>query len=350
MKTVVALAVPFVFGLMALPAHSAPIRATNGSIHLNLEYPATMEHGGEVVRTSAEYSYKILENIVPQDIVLIHGNLASNTWWMPTALDLRRRVLADRRLGDSPTESYHGRLIMIEWPGYGKSSAPNRLDELRPEVVGEAIVQILKTLKVEKAHIVGHSTGGLYALYAVQRAPKMFDKILLLDSVGPNGLFWPWEALANYRFGLLEKAIKEGDRDWVENVIAGTIKGVDRTSPFFKRLVDEAMNAAPMNIQGLPQVLFNLNREAMNPIGGAQLGPIKNRTLILFGENDEVLPYLTHSPGLKSVLPNSELRLVPNAGHSLNVENPKEFTDIMVGEFALLPTERQGLTCHGLWL
>jgi len=249
----------------------------------------------------------VTSNVLPLDTIFLHGNLASNTWWEP--------ALAEWKSQAKP--GLEGRFIAAEWRGYGKSEAPKTEEELHPAALAEDYIQLCEKLGVKKACLVGHSTGGIIALYAMLKAPQLFDRAVLLDSVGATGVQFGPEMYAAFTQMSQDRAVTEA-------VMNGTIHGNDMKNPLFQRIVDDTFNAAKINWHGVPKMLHitNISKD---------LDKIQQKILVLHGEHDPVIP-VESSRLLAAGLPNAKLDIMPNQGHSTNVENPKLFVT-KVNEF-----------------
>ncbi len=249
----------------------------------------------------------VTSNVLPLDTIFLHGNLASNTWWEP--------ALAEWKSQAKP--GLEGRFIAAEWRGYGKSEAPKTEEELHPAALAEDYIQLCEKLGVKKACLVGHSTGGIIALYAMLKAPQLFDRAVLLDSVGATGVQFGPEMYAAFTQMSQDRAVTEA-------VMNGTIHNNDMKNPLFQRIVDDTYSAAKINWHGVPKMLHitNISKD---------LDKIQQKILVLHGEHDPVIP-VESSRLLAAGLPNAKLDIMPNQGHSTNVENPKLFVT-KVNEF-----------------
>lgn len=249
----------------------------------------------------------VTEAVLPMDTIFLHGNLASNTWWEP--------ALAQWKQEAKP--GLEGRFIAAEWRGYGQSEAPQTEEELHPAALAEDYIQLCAKLGIRKACLVGHSTGGIIALYAMLKAPHLFDRAVLLDSVGATGVQFGPEMYAAFTQMSEDRAVTEA-------VMHGTIHGNDMKNPLFQRIVDDTFNAAKINWHGVPKMLHitNISKD---------LDKIQQKILVLHGEHDPIIP-VESSRVLAAGLPNAKLEVLPGQGHSTNVENPKLFV-AKVNEF-----------------
>lgn len=245
--------------------------------------------------------------VLPLDTIFLHGNLASNTWWEPS--------LALWKQAAKP--GLEGRAIMAEWRGCGKSDAPKKEEELHPSALADDYIALCAKLGIKKACLVGHSTGGIIALYAMLKAPQLFDRAVLLDSVGATGIQFGPEMYAAFTQMSQDRAVCEA-------VMNGTIQGNDMKSPLFQRIVDDTHATAKINWHGVPKMLHVTNISA-------DLEKIQQKVLVLHGELDPIIP-VESSRILAAGLPNAKLEILPKQGHSTNVENPALFV-AKVNEF-----------------
>jgi pimeloyl-ACP methyl ester carboxylesterase len=96
-----------------------------------------------------------------EPVVLIHGWLSSGAmnWDLPGTTSL---LAKDHQV------------ITMDVRGHGKSDKPKKEDAYGPELV-EDVVRLLDHLKIEKAHIVGYSMGGIIAGNFIVKHP---DRVL----------------------------------------------------------------------------------------------------------------------------------------------------------------------------
>lgn len=56
---------------------------------------------------------------------------------------------------------------------------------------------------------------------------------------------------------------------------------------------------------------------------------IKSNTLIICGEREKDNINMKSAKQLNEVIPNSKFKIIENAGHEVNIDNPKELADII---------------------
>ena len=105
-----------------------------------------------------------------EPVVLIHGlySSAGINWQLPGTV----KLLAERY-----------QVVALDLRGHGRSGKPKDEDAYGVQLM-EDVVRLMDHLKVEKAHIVGYSLGGMIALKLVAEHP---DRVL---SCGLGGMGW----------------------------------------------------------------------------------------------------------------------------------------------------------------
>lgn len=247
--------------------------------------------------------YEVFEGVVPRDTLIIHGNLASNRWFYPAVATWKKKSAKDNHL-------LPGKLILAEWRGCGKSSAPASRDELKLQTLANDYIELLHYLGISKCSVIGHSTGGAIALLAMARAPQLFDRAVLLDPIGPKGAEFTETNLKGF------KRMSES-REFCSRQITNSIHPQAHGNEFIENLIDDAFGVAAENWLGVP---FHLSRLDIKSTAKEILHPVQ----ILHGEFDNVLP-IEGSRALAALLPNASLIEIRNQGHSTCFENPELF-------------------------
>lgn len=250
-------------------------------------------------------SYEHFSGITNNNILFIHGNLASKEWWHPSIEILKSQGLS---------QNYPGQVLSADWRGYGNSKGLTTKSEINFDTFAGDYIALAENLNLKNIDLVGHSTGGLIAMKMILKKPELFRSCVLLDSVGPKGiqLELPLEqVLAHFTQMSINK-------DYCTQVLAATIQNVDSNSSLFQTFLEKAWQCDKIMWTGVIEELCtrtDISSEVSN---------IKLPVFILHGEKDMVLPLkgaeLTHS-----LLSNSQLKVLPGHGHSYNIEDPQAF-------------------------
>ncbi len=219
------------------------------------------------------------------------------------------------------------RCIGIDLPGYGKSSKLPHSGKMT--FYAEVVNQFAEALNLENIYIAGHSMGGQIAMVTTLTYPELVKGLILAAPAGFE-YFTP------------------GQKEWFRNVM--TLDGVMKTPVdaiqtnlyynFYKTPEDAdfmitdriAMrNASDFEAYSYA-VVQSVNGMVDEPVL-EYLENIKKPVLIIFGENDNLIPNRFLNPGFTkkiaetghSKLPNSTLVMLPKTGHFLQFENPEGF-------------------------
>lgn len=254
--------------------------------------------------------YQVVENILPETTVFLHGNVASNRWWIPTQ-DVFYKL--------SKGKNFRGAMVCIEFFGCGKSEAPQSADDFDMPGLAALFNEIIqKNFPEQKVNLVGHSTGGFIAAAMTALSPGLFNKAVLLDPVGAKGL-------------VLDENIKAGftamaaDKNITALALGATIYENNPETDFFKKIiVEDGFNAVQKISYWVVQAFNNLDATQL-------LKKSTTETLVLHGEHDNLLSRDASEELAVKYLQNAKFELVPGHGHCMNVENPNSFVSKISG-------------------
>ncbi|HPF34813.1 MAG TPA: alpha/beta hydrolase [Candidatus Krumholzibacteria bacterium] len=225
------------------------------------------------------------------------------------------------------------RVIAVDLPGYGYSSKGPY--EYSMSFYATVLSELLDKLGEPDAVWVGHSMGGQIAMTAALERPEKVRKLVLFSPAGFE------------RFD-------EGEGHWMTHAL--TPEFVRDTSTRgvavnlhhnFHKMPPEAefMIADRLQVRGASDFMdycYAVSRNVSAMIDGpvwSRLGEIAQPTLILFGENDALIPnpYL-HGGWTRDVaaigereIPRSELVMVPECGHFVQFERPEYVNERVAG-------------------
>ena len=190
------------------------------------------------------------------------------------------------------------------------------------------LIEFLKALKLEKAHLVGHSYGAAVALLAALREPALVASLILAEpSPFPELLNADAEALLAEQRAGFDKVLRlaeNGEKEPAVREFLHTVIGIDAFCllPGERRAVvlENAETLAPM-----------LKTYYDSTIKREQLKKLKTRTLFITGEISPLIARLS-CKALDRHLPNSGIAVLKSASHGLQMENPKGF-DALVRDF-----------------
>jgi len=231
----------------------------------------------------------------------------------------------------------HYRVIAYNARGFPPSDTPESLDAYSQEIFVEDMGNVLRHLKIDKAHVAGLSMGSMTTLHFGVRHPQM-ARSLVISGTGPGDTK---RAKDRFESEIVEfitnieangwKKISENyglsdDRAWLRDK---NPRGYDEfVRQLAERPVKGPLQALRRVVTGRPLLL------AME----VKLRAMTVPTLILLGDEDHVC--LDTGLWLKRVLPVAGLHVLPKTGHTTNLEEPFRFTQAMADFFTAVEDNR----------
>ena len=246
-----------------------------------------------------------------EPILFIHG--------FPTSSYLWRNIISEI------SEKY--KVIAIDLPGYGKSD--KRIDDSYSfRYYNLVLTTFLDNLKIDNITLGVHDLGGPIGLYWMVQNMEKVKRLILFNTLIYSKFSW-----AVKLFGLA--TIIPGIRDWLtsQNGIKKAIQlGVynkekltediirNYQSPFLNKISRKVLlkSVQRLSMKGFKEIENKLHLFK---------GPIQ----IIYGENDKILPRVGHTmKKAKKNLPQSNIRSIPNCGHFLQEDFPKQISNTIL--------------------
>jgi pimeloyl-ACP methyl ester carboxylesterase len=232
----------------------------------------------------------------PEAVLFIHGNIASWRWW-EKIMDLL------------PEGEY--RSFAPDSRGCGLTDKPDQGHSV--EQLAEDVEAFADALNLKEFTLVGHSLGGATALRYAIAFPHRVKRLVLLNPPSAEGT-----RIARYGYPLVKY--------WQKNKRA-LGRALKRTAPtraydrYFEEIVEEAFMASKQVFEGNARALaqMDLSRE---------LSKIEAPTLLIAGGLSG-WSALRDVLKIRRLIPKSRLEIIPNVGHSLNIEDPQKFVDLL---------------------
>jgi pimeloyl-ACP methyl ester carboxylesterase len=249
-------------------------------------------------------------------VVLVHGMVNSSRHWEQVAL----------RLADRYT------VVAPDLLGHGDSAAVRGDYSLGAHAC--SIRDLLTTIGIDRATVVGHSLGGGIAMQFFYQFPQRVERLALVSSGGlgrnvspllrgaalPGATAGIW-LVANRR--VRERIERAGERMRA----GGSRKGV------YLQAIARAM--APLQ-EAAARRAFLQTLRAVIDIRGQHVSAMDRLyllgelpTLIVWGERDNTIP-MEHGLAAHEQIPNSRFVSLPKAAHFPNLEDPEGLADALL--------------------
>jgi 2-hydroxy-6-oxonona-2,4-dienedioate hydrolase len=252
-----------------------------------------------------------------QAVLMLHGSGPGATGW----------ANFHRNIDPLAAEGY--RVILIDFPGWGKSDAFLNASGSRSDFNGRIIQNLLDHLGIERAHLIGNSMGGHSATAFALGNPTRVGKLVLMGGgTGGPSQFVP---MPTEGIKLLNHVYREP-----------TLENVKRMMNIFvfdpSSLTDELLQLRVNNMVARRDHLDNWVKSlAANPKQFTDYGPrlseIKAPALVIWGRDDRFVPF---DIGLRLLwgMPNSELHIFNRCGHWAQWEHADKFNRMVLEFFA----------------
>ncbi|MFX0031432.1 MAG: alpha/beta fold hydrolase [Candidatus Hodarchaeota archaeon] len=234
--------------------------------------------------------------------------------------------------------SKYFKVIRFDNRGAGKSDRPD--GPYTMDLYADDVNALMDYLKIEKAHIVGHSFGGMIVQNFMLKYPNRVKKVVLINTV--PGL--SNKALLNEKgFEMYQNNAIEGLKKFMEDPLNNFLQGAkySYSRPFWKLMVQNPKKKFH-NIWSVEDLVEErlTNPTTANDIKNQlaavkthkvydKLHEIKNDVLILCAEKDKTTPKLVNQK-LHDQIPNSKLIVVEKAAHQSILEKAPEINKYVI--------------------
>ena len=225
------------------------------------------------------------------------------------------------------------RCITYSQRGYPPSDVPKDGARYSQDIARDDVLAVMDALKVDKAHVVGHSMGAYTALHVGIRAPAR------CISVVAAGCGWGSSPDAKKREEMKALAAETGKMFAVEGIAAAFAKYADAPMRQAQKNKDPrgyaefARMLSEHSAEGHAHTMFNLQlkRPTLWEME-ADLKKFSVPLLVIVGDEDE--PCIDGSVYLKRTAPTAGLLMIPRTGHNVPTEEPAAFNAALADLFA----------------
>ncbi|RFU66305.1 2-succinyl-6-hydroxy-2,4-cyclohexadiene-1-carboxylate synthase [Peribacillus glennii] len=264
----------------------------------------------KIISNSVEYHVELKGEGKP--LLLLHGFTGSLETW------------------SSLVQKYESRyqFIMVDLIGHGKTDSPHDYTRYTTEKAAEDLKNILETLGIKKACLLGYSLGGRLALSFACIYPEYVDR-LVLESASP-GLLTEKERKIRRESDrqLAERITRNGVADFIEYWQGIPLFKTQQSLPEDKR--QEMRRQRLSNSEtGLAGSLLGMGTGSQ-PSWWDHLQNLQFPVMLVTGEFDE--KFCTIARQMQKLINNCEWKIIKGAGHAIHVEVDEKFGKI-VSEF-----------------
>jgi len=216
-------------------------------------------------------------------------------------------------------------VIGLDLPGYGKSFKPK--SKMGIPYYGQVLKDFIQFLKLKELPVlVGNSMGGHIGIYYAAKYKSRLKGLVLVNSSGLNEMNFLQELLVNFTFeqsriGAILKHLTD---------LSTLNLFYDISCPNARVFVEEQKEMSKR--QDYPLYCYALEESTqamMNYPVKDILSEIKVPSLILWGENDRLIPSF-YSEQFHKGLQGSTLHYIKKCGHIPEMEKPEVFNSLLL--------------------
>lgn len=233
-------------------------------------------------------------------LVLLHGGMDDSRSWR-----WQQEGLADE-------------FTVISWDAPGCGQSPDPPESWRMADYAGCLASLLRTIGVDRAHVLGLSWGSSLALELYRRHPEVPRSLLLASAyAGWAGSLPPGEVAKR-----LESVLAAADlpQDELLQGWPGLLTTAASTELAKELASIWADNGGMAHPAGYRAMAYSMAEADLRDV----LPSIRVPTLLLHGELDERAPGPV-AADLHASIPTSTLVVIPGVGHTCNAEAPEEF-------------------------
>lgn len=235
-----------------------------------------------------EVNFKIGGEGMP--LLILHGWGGSSDSWLKV-----QEILSLRGV----------EVICPDLPGFGKSQMPIAI--WGTENYADFILNFAKAVGLERFFLLGHSFGGGVAARFAAQFPEKIESLILCGSA----------IVRKRKLTFRQKSAR----------FLAKIGRVFAKLSFAKRLIYRIAGSRDyFEAQGIMKEVFKkITAEDLTSFSAS----IKTPTLIIWGQNDKVLP-VNDAFLLNKMIPDSEIEIIPGAKHGPQFTHPERLSEIIL--------------------
>lgn len=229
-------------------------------------------------------------------VVFLHGFPFDHTIWEPLV----------------PLMTDKARLILPDLRGHGRSPVPDGIYSMR--LLAEDVLNLMNTLKIDTAILVGHSMGGYASLAFAQAYPHRLAGLGLVCTQA--GADVPERRQARYQ--MAEEVRRKGVKVVAENMAPKVTKNPDQVKPLLKLILQNKPKGIIASLKGM----------AERPDALEWLSTISIPSVVLAGGADGLVP-LERAQTVAQLLGKAWFVELPGVGHMPMMEAPQATADAL---------------------
>ncbi|EKE11356.1 MAG: Alpha/beta hydrolase fold protein [uncultured bacterium] len=198
--------------------------------------------------------------------------------------------------------------VAIDLPGFGDSEIPRSSWSL--DDYANFVKDFLQKLDIQNPVLAGHSFGGSIAIKYCARDNRV-KKLILIGSAGIRK-----KNIKKFIYFIIAKIFK----------LLFSLPGIRKLKNIARKWFYKTIDSEDyINAGALTGTYLNIISEDL----ASNLEKITVPTVLIWGENDDNTP-LNNGKLMQNLIKDSQLHIIPNAGHYVFLDNQKAFDEIFL--------------------
>jgi len=241
---------------------------------------------------------------IGQPMVILHGVFGSLDNW----------ATVSKSIADAGYEVY-----LVDQRNHGRSP---HSDEFTYEAMAADLAEFIEDHALINPVLVGHSMGGKTVMQYAELYPGTYDKLVVVD-IGIKAYPPHHESLLKGMNALPLAEIES--RQQADELFSAYEPSLGVRQFLLKNLYRTEADAFAWRFN-LPVLTSDIDQVG---VGIPKLRTVTEPTLFVKGA---LSPYIAESdwPSIQELFPNSELAIIPKAGHWVQAEQPKAFVEALI--------------------
>ena len=213
--------------------------------------------------------------------------------------------------------------------GHGRTVVEGEPKGFDDETMGDDLIALADHLKLDRFHVLTHSTGGMIASRYAMKDCSRFASMVLTDTGSFTSLINPATgellSLFHDKFAeSFEKVTWETDNRSLTQCARPFFRGIaesDNREELLRDCTEMVGSRRPV----CHRVFYPLLLYRPGPAGRRTSGRLHCPVLIIYGEKDDL--FIQSSKLMAKEIPGAELLEYPGVGHMIAIEEPERFAD-----------------------
>jgi 3-oxoadipate enol-lactonase len=218
-------------------------------------------------------------------------------------------------------------LISVDLRGFGQSSCGARWSG---SVMADDVKGIIKSLDLHDIAIAGFSMSGPVAFRVALAIPERISRLIFVSSILPSAGKTTPPNQQKSSDDEIEILISQGVSAWADKTGMRTgplVKDMLANNPGLRELWEGMLMRHNPDYLAKMLAARSLTPSPVN--WRERLKEVTQPTLIIAGKNDR--KFLDASQNISRQIAHSQLTIIENAGHMVNIEKPAEFNQAVMG-------------------